>query len=158
MRVLAAFLATALTAWAQSPHVYRGNKLPSFSVRGEKLTIEHPETNASAHVNHLFGRQGTDPSGREQEGRRPPLFPLPSCFWCPPQPLLQGDGWRLLEQFTTDEFERRTRASVADLRDTCIFYTRAVTNPAQPLSKRATQLACKFNKYSIWVRMSPNAT
>lgn len=90
------------------------------------------------------------PTPEEQECRRPPLFPMPSCFWCPDPADLAGDPVALLSQFTTEEFRARTRATPADLVDTCMFYSKTAFQPPKALSRVATQLACQYGKYSIW--------
>ncbi|KAI1801810.1 hypothetical protein F4811DRAFT_438311 [Daldinia bambusicola] len=91
-----------------------------------------------------------DPTTEEQECRRPPLFPMPSCYWCPEPADLAGDPVGLLSQFTTEEFRTRTRATPADLVDTCMFYSKTAFQPPRALSRVATQLACQYGKYSIW--------
>ncbi|KAJ9143040.1 hypothetical protein NKR23_g6753 [Pleurostoma richardsiae] len=149
-------LGLAFVAWAQSPHVFPPKKA-GLEIQVHHLSIGGATklgSNGSTELDLPFGafskRQGTDPTPQEQEGRRPPLFPTPNCFWCPTKADLEGDASDLLEKFTTEEFMRRTRAQAADLRDTCMFYTRTVQQPPDSLSRMATQLACKYGKYSIW--------
>ena len=158
MKFVVGLLAISSVVWGQSPHVFRGNKNPRLDVQVHQLSIggatklsSNGSTELYQPLNAFSKRQGTEPTPEEQEGRRPPLFPMPSCFWCPTEEEFNGDGWALLAKFTTDEFQRRTRAQASDLRDTCMFYTKPIHTPPDALSRQATQLACKYEKYSIWV-------
>lgn len=147
----------AITAWAQSPHVFHKNMMPRLDGQVNKFFIDGVTQLSSngpeeaVPLNTYLKRQGTEPPGRDQEKRRPPMFPLADCYWCPKKKVLDGPPMELLNVFTTDEFQRRTRAEPEDLRDTCVFYTRAVNKPPDALSKIATKLACNYGKYSIWV-------
>ncbi|KAF7535382.1 hypothetical protein G7054_g5454 [Neopestalotiopsis clavispora] len=120
------------------------------TVNASDMNIYARHTHMSTHA-QLGKRVDCDPTMSEQECRRPPLFPMPACFWCPKAAVLD-DPFALLATFTTDEFKRRTRANPAtDLRDTCVFYSRTViAGGPSALSRVATQLACQYGKYSIW--------
>lgn len=114
-------------------------ELRSFSIG------DPPPRDANSSIQLVERDDGTPTTG-EQEKRRPPLFPMPSRFWCPKAAVLQGDGWDLLNGFTTDVFEQRMRASPGDLRDTCVFYSRIFHSPPNALSRAATQMACQYGK------------
>lgn len=128
-----------------------------FGVTVDRFTVIDPKRSTAntsgihaRHAHRLARRDDCDPTTHEQECRRPPLFPMPSCFWCPRPAVLNGDPFVLLAQFTTDEFKKRTRATRADLVDTCMFYSKTAFQPPRALSRVATQLACQYGKYSIW--------
>ncbi|KAI1774080.1 hypothetical protein F4818DRAFT_91824 [Hypoxylon cercidicola] len=128
-----------------------------FGVTVDRFSVVDPKRSAinmtdihARHSHKLARRDDCEPTPSEQECRRPPTFPMPACFWCPRPATPPGNPLALLAQFTTDEFKKRTRATRADLVDTCMFYSRTAFQPPRALSRVATQLACQYNKYSIW--------
>ncbi|KAI0838518.1 hypothetical protein F5Y06DRAFT_303833 [Hypoxylon sp. FL0890] len=153
------------TRFRASPHAkVRAKPLPvtpstnlQFGVTVDRFSAVDPKRSTvnmteiyDRHAHKLARRSDCDPTPREQECRRPPAFPMPSCFWCPKPAVLNGNPLTLLATFTTDEFKKRTRAEPADLVDTCMFYSKTAFSPPKALSRVATQLACQYGKYSIW--------
>ena len=164
--VVGVLASTASLALAQSPHVYRRSPEPVPEVQLHHGIIGGIGDQGSRNGfglniwnTSLFRRADLpdgDPTGGEQEKGRPPFFPRPSCLWCPSKQA-EGDPQALLRLFTTERFIENLRAqrlpgdSFPDLHDKCMFYTKAVSPGQRALSRIATQLACKYGKYSIWV-------
>ncbi|KAI2608040.1 hypothetical protein GGR54DRAFT_393897 [Hypoxylon sp. NC1633] len=135
---------------ACSTNLRFGVTVDRFSVVDPKRSTVNMTEIHARHLHKLARRVDCNPTPTEQECRRPPTFPMPACFWCPKPAIRSGDGKAILAEFTTDEFKKRTRATRADLVDTCMFYSRVAFQPPSALSRVATQLACQYNKYSIW--------
>lgn len=143
-------------AAAPSTNLQFGVTVDRFSVVDPQRSTLNMTDIHHRHAHKLARRDECDPTPQEQECRRPPLFPMPACFWCPRPAVLNGDPFALLATFTTDEFKRRMRATRGDLVDTCMFYSKTAFQPPRALSRVATQLACQYGKYSIW-HLWPNA-
>ncbi|KAI6084417.1 hypothetical protein F4821DRAFT_170423 [Hypoxylon rubiginosum] len=136
---------------APSTNLRFGVTVDRFSVVDPKRSTVNMTDIHARHLHKLARRVDCDdPTSEEQECRRPPTFPMPACFWCPKPATKTDDISQFLDQFSTDEFKKRTRATRADLVDTCMFYSRPIHKPPNKLSRLATQLACQYNKYSIW--------
>lgn len=151
MRYFHLFLLLATTAWALVEHISR-QKIPIMEPSLHKLEVGVTNSRNSSIGLRGFDIKREDPPVSDQQGRTPPMFPLPSCLWCPTAVMSKYGGMALLNEFTTEKFISVSRAVPQDLRDTCVFYTRAINKPPNSLSKVATELACRYNKYSLWVR------
>jgi hypothetical protein len=80
-----------------------------------------------------------------------PLWPQGNnCVFCPEQEVLQDDAMTLLQRLNAQKMKTYMRGTQADLINKCVFYTRAEDRIAA-LSGPATEWACLYNKYSIWV-------
>lgn len=155
MRHVIAAVAIALVACAQSPHVYRPELLDTWDGVPKSLG---GGLNSSGRPLFHIKPLGTDPFTNQQEARIPPSFPYPGCFFCPDVPVDEDAELDAFEVFTTDWFIQHTRAAnyQVELRDKCVFYTtRTVFHATYDISRGATSLACEYEKYSIWVSLSP---
>jgi hypothetical protein len=86
-----------------------------------------------------------------QPRRYGPLWPQGNnCVFCPEPPLLEVDALTLVRQLTPQKMKTYMRGTPADLHNRCVFYTRA-EDRLSALSGAATEFACLYNKYSIWV-------
>lgn len=149
MRHAIAAVAIALVACAQSPHVYRPELLDTWDGVPKSLGGGLNSSGRSLfHIKPLL----TDPSTKQQEGRIPPSFPYPECFFCPKNVDTARDELNEFRRFTTERFIelRRPGNYEVELRDKCVFYTRNTTHRSG-LSRGSTELACMYDKYSIWV-------
>lgn len=98
----------------------------------------------------IFGRAEPGEPGEDGYG---PLMSVPGCLWCPEQNVAAGTGRALLASLTTQKMQSYMRiGSPSDLENKCVFYSKAVNQPPQYLSKDASVWACKHSKLSIWVR------
>jgi hypothetical protein len=142
MRHIIGAVAIASVAWAQSPHVYRPELLDTWDGGLPKLLTGGSNSSGQPLFN-IKPLTGSEPSTRQQEGRIPPSFPYPGCFFCPDVPVDDDEKWEAFDQFTTDWFIQHTRAAnyEVELRDKCVFYTRNTIH-RYGLSKGSMALAC----------------
>lgn len=138
MRAAIGILAVATVVLAQSPHVFSRNQEPGFDAQLHHLSIGGVTKLSSNGSAGFFLRKRVqdpeDPTPDEMDGRTPPWFPMLNCLGCPPPPGTDPSklGDALLKTYTTDYFAGATKATLSDLIDTCVFYTKGLDIPRGP--------------------------
>lgn len=90
-------------------------------------------------------------AGEPNPRRYGPVWPQGNnCVFCPEQEMLEEDALTTIRKLTPRKMKTYMRGTPADLNNKCVFYTRAEDRVAA-LSSPATDWACLYNKYSIWV-------
>lgn len=124
------------------------NSTSSFGPAPDKT---HPNWTSSMHnPDTTLSKRAGEPNPRNHYG---PVLAGENCVLCPAQKLLELDPVKLLRRLKSRLMKTYMRGSPGDLLNRCVFYTRAELRPSA-LSRAATDWACLYDKYSIWVSNS----